>query len=317
MDIVKKMYTQLEVARILGEPKDPRRPFTKLVGSVCETDSADSDEYVYYFDTLLDTDKVVITTSSGEVQQESVSPDTPTELTFVDVSTPEYYIKLNDLTKAKESTLARKTTTINRALNEYENYKVVELLASAASSSGNENTLTSGQTTFSYNDLVAMIDQVVDYGDKYTLVSSAQIETDIRLWNWNDNKYHNLLDALADLNLTRVRVGTPQKFTNYPTPGGSGTVTQVLGTNLCYLVAEDTEMGKPLLFVRKKLDSIAMLGGVLSDKGEGPERLIFSSPNPVTVVSTSKRYLAIGLTGYEEIATAVKNVYAVSKFTRT
>ena len=38
-------YTGLEIAKIFGEPLDPRKPFTDLVSAVCETDTALPDEY--------------------------------------------------------------------------------------------------------------------------------------------------------------------------------------------------------------------------------------------------------------------------------
>ena len=57
------------------------------------------------------------------------------------------------------------------------------------------------------------------------------------------------------------------------------------------------------------------LGGVLYDNGEKPERLVFVSPNPVQV--TNSRYLAVGVTGFEEIAAAVTNPYAIARFDRS
>ena len=66
----------------------------------------------------------------------------------------------------------------------------------------------------------------------------------------------------------------------------------------------------------KKMDSVKELGGVLYEDGTQPERLVFVSPNPITVTG-SARYLAIGVTGYEQYAAATSNIYAVSKFTRS
>ena len=113
--------------------------------------------------------------------------------------------------------------------------------------------------------------------------------------------------------------GAAQTF-GYHT-GISGDVletTTIMPTRQAYLVARDNAggLGKPLLFVRKKLDSIKHLGGVMSEDGSQPQRLVFVSPNPITVTGTA-RYLAIGLTGYEQIASAVVNPYAVKKFTRS
>ena len=85
----------------------------------------------------------------------------------------------------------------------------------------------------------------------------------------------------------------------------------------CSEVFRSTEVGNPILFVRKKLDSISMLGGVMSEAGDMPERLVITSNNPVSVLSGSNRYLAVGVTGFEELAIAVTNPYALACFTRS
>ena len=255
-------------------------------------------------------DKVYVITASGEITQENVSADTPGTLTFVDLASPEYYLKLTDLAKSKERTLARKVTTINRAMNEYENYKVISLIA-AACLSANKFSLGSGETAFRYSHLIDMLDAVKDYGDSYVLVVSGTIDKDIILWDWTENKYHSLKDALGDLNIEIVRVAASQKVTV------DGAVTQVLGSTKAYLIARDSEMGKPVLWVRKRLNEIELLGGVIKEEdGERPERLIFASPNPVSVGTNNTRYLAVGVTGYEEFAGAVVNPYALAEFTR-
>ena len=304
---IDKRFSQLEIARILGEPKDPRKPYPHLIDQVCETDTADPDEYMYYFDVLLETDKIYVITANGAVTTENVAPDTPAALTFADLASPEYYIKITDLAKAKEKTLARKVRTINRALNAYENYKVIDLINTAVVGQGNLNDLRSGETSFNYQHLIDMIDQVIDYGDNFTLIAGTAIDKDIKLWNWKDNKYHNLLEAFSALGINVVRINQTVTI--------DGSATAALDSNVAYLVAKSTEMGKPVLFVRKKLDDIEMLGGVLYENGDKPERLVFVSPNPVQVSTT--RYLAVGITGYEEYAAAVTNPYALSKFTRT
>jgi hypothetical protein len=60
-----------------------------------------------------------------------------------------------------------------------------------------------------------------------------------------------------------------------------------------------------------------MLGGAIFENGEKPERLVFVSPNPVTANAGANRYLALGLTGYEQIAAAIKNPYALARFLRS
>lgn len=300
-------YDSFEIARIMGEPKDPRKPYPELVTLVCDTDTASPDEYVYYFDVLSETDTVYIITATGEITQSNVSPDTPGALSFVDVASPEYYVKLTDLASAKERTLARKVETINRALNAWETYKVITLI-DAAVPSGNKFTLSSGYTRFTYADLVNMIDAVTDYADGYVLIAGTTIDKDIKLWDWNDNKYTSLAAALKDLNVTILR-----QFGSVTIDGGA---TTILDPTYAYLVGTSTQIGKPLIFVRKQLSDIDLLGGAIFSAGEKPERLVFVSPNPIHATSGTNRYLAVGVTGFEEIGAAVVNSYALARFIR-
>lgn len=308
MEESKMKYDALELARIIGEPKDPLKPYPEIVNLICETDTADPNEYVYYFDVLAETDKVYVITATGEVTQVNVTPDTPALMTFIDAVSPEYYVKITDLASAKERTLARKVATINRSLNAWESYKVLTV-ALAAVQAGNTWDLTSGQTHFSYNDLVNMIDGILDYSDNYVLVVGTVIDKDIKLWDWLDNKYTSLATALKDLNVTIVR-----QFGQVWIDGG---FVQIFDPNTALLAGLNGTSGKPMLFVRKKLNDIDLMGGAILKNGEKPERLVFVSPNPIHATTGTNRYLAIGLTGYEEIALACTNPYSLSKFTRS
>jgi len=303
-------YDSLEIARIIGEPKDPRKPYPDIVKEICELDKSAPNEYLYHYDVLLETDKVYTTVASG-VTQVAVSVDTPALLTFIDRATPEYYAKLTDLANSKERTLARKNKTISRTLDAYEIYYLLQAVDSAATAQGNTVTLDSGTDHYTFKNLIDQIEQVVDYGDKYVLIAGSLIDKDIKLWNWTDNKNQSILDAFKELN-----VGVKRTKGNITL---DGSVTAILATNTAYLVAEETAIGKPCLFVRKQLNEIEGVGGIITnnDENELPERLVFVSPNPVSVGTNNTRYLAVGLTGYENIVTAVGNAYGISKFTRT
>jgi len=310
---VLRNYSAFEMSRIFGEPRDPRqgKSFSNLVTAICETDTVGPRDYYYYFDALLETDKVYVITATGEVTQENVSPDTPAVLSFTDLASPEYYVKITDLASTKESTIARKIKTINRAMNFYENYKIVALLSAAVTGLGiNSDSFDSSEDHFDYSHLIDMLHSVKDYGNSFVLLVGSTIDKQIDLWDWTDNKYHSLKDALADLNVEIIRVKESVTI--------DGSATDVLAATDVYLVARNTEMGKPVMFVRKQLDEIELLGGIIKEQdGERPQRIIFASPNPVSVLSTSKRYLAVGITGYEQFAAAVTNPYAIAYFSAT
>lgn len=307
-------YDQLEVARTIGEPLDPRKAFPDLVSLVCETETVPPEDITYYYDSLLETDKIITITTTGELTTQNITADEPALLSFTDISTPEYYVKITDLAKSKEATLARKMKTINRSLNMYENYYVESLLSAGATASSHTHTLQSGRTRFSYDDVILMLEDVVDFGDNYVLVVGSQVDQDMKLWDWNDNKYSSMIEAFKDLGIQKVRMpgSSPFEFTV------DGPQKVMLNSNVAYLVALNTEMGKPNLFVRKQLNDIDMLGAAIKQNGDKPQRLVFASPNPiaVNVSGTAKRYLAVGLTGYEEIVAANTCPYAVAKFTR-
>lgn len=309
MDEIKVKYNPLEIARIIGEPLDPRKPYTDIVSMVCETDSADPDEYLYYHQVLNETNQVYTITANGNVTTLNVSPQDPTAFTFIDVATNEFYVKITDLAKAKESVLQRKLKTIDISLNMYENKYIFDLASASTATSGFANTLTSGQMRFSYNDLITLLENVIDYGDNYALFVGSTIDKDMMLWNWNDNKFQSLSEAFKDLGITKVRMGVGNLTID------NNAAARQLSAVTAYLVANSTVMGKPFLFVRKRLSDIDLLGAAIKQNGEKPERLVFVSPNPITVAG-GNRFLAVGLTGYEEIVAACVNPYAISKFTR-
>lgn len=300
-------YNQLEMARILGEPLDPQKPYPDLIAEVCETDTADPDEYVYYFDVLADTNLVYDITANGTVTSTAVTPDQPVLFNFTDASTPEYYIKLTDLAKAKERVLARKVQTINRTLNAYENYYLITLI-DAAIQAGKTEQLRSSANHFSFENLIEMIDDIKDFSDNYSLIAGSAIDKDILLWDWSDNKYTSLAEALAKLGINIIRVKAQVTV--------EGNVQNVLASTVGYLVGKNTVIGKPCLFVRKRLDDIDLLGGAIKQSGDKPQRLVFVSPNPITASGGTTRYLAVGVTGFEEIVAAVTNPYALAKFNR-
>jgi hypothetical protein len=308
----------LEMAKIIGEPKDPRKPYPELISKICETESTDPEDFTYYFTSEMETEKIYVITSNGAVTQEYVSLHDPVLLTYVDVATPEYYVKLTDYLRKKEDVFARKNRTINRALNAEELRLTTSLLDSAADGSGKSFDLSSGQTRFRFPDLIDMIEQVQDFGDEYVFVTGAQVDKDLKLWDWEDNKYRNFQQAFSELTVDKVRIslsGAAATYQRDPDNSSGLSSVNVLDANKAFLVAKNTEMGKPLLFVRKKVDTIEQLGGYVTTNGDAPERVVFTSPNPVSV-QAGNRYLAVGITGYEQIIAVVTNQYGICRFRR-
>jgi len=83
----------------------------------------------------------------------------------------------------------------------------------------------------------------------------------------NKNKFHSLRDAFLSLGINATRINQTVTI--------DGSSTASLTSTRCFLVGTDTEEpSKPVLFVRKKLDDITSLGGVLYDNGEKPESIL-------------------------------------------
>ena len=175
-------YNPLEISRIIGEPKDPRKPYGYygVIPDICEIDSALPEEHVYQFDATMETDKIYVVTSTGECTQLNITPNTPTIISYVDNVTPEFWIKLKDLATAKEKILARKKVDINRALDGYEVYSILQALNTAVQTA-NDYTIGSGNSGYAYDTLVQQMNGLDDYADNYVLLVSAAIQQDIRL----------------------------------------------------------------------------------------------------------------------------------------
>lgn len=304
-------HDPIEMAKIIGEPRDPRRPYPKVVEQICFVDTALPNEFTYTYDVLDETDKVYLIGATGEITQENVAVDAPALLSFTDNATPELWVQLKDLMSAKEKTLARKNRTINRAMNAYEVYNIVALMDAACTGSGNEETLESGQIKFRYSNLINMLQGVVDFGDDYVLTVGTTIDSDIKLWDFDENKYHSLKEALADLDISITRVRMPLTLDDVS--------TTALTATKAYLVARDTEVGLPIVLVRKEIGEITSLPGVTTVAPVGPaspQRAVIVGAAPMTIPSTSKRYLGVSLTGYGQFGSVVRNPYAIYEFSR-
>lgn len=307
-------FTAFEVSQILGEPRDARvnNGFDQIITMVSEVASAEPTDYVYYHVARIPVDKVVNITSTGYVVQENISLIAPTAFTFIDMASNEQYVKFVDLAKRKEDVLARVNQSIDFGLNSWELYYLLGLMATACASTGNQVTLDTAEVRFSFEHAVEMIQKVVDYGDNYVLLMGANVDADVKMWEFNDNKFMSTLAQLERLGVKRVRVPAFSVTVD-------GTPTAIIDPNKAYLVALNSNSAmaqKPCLFVRRKLGEIAELTGVLSADGKVPERLILTTGNPVPVGATNQRMLAVAVNGYEELVAAITNPYAICEFER-
>ena len=302
---------QREIAQIIGEPIDARNYFVDVVSLVAETRTVAPTEYVYYHTARIPTDRVEVITADSVVTQRTNSLVAPTQFTFVDVASNEEIVKLTDLAKRKEDIMARVNESINDGLNTKEINYTVALLAAGASASSNTVTLGSGVTTFQYQHVIQMLQQVNKYGDSYVLLMGTTVYSDYLLWDWTDNKYQNIKAQFDRMGIRAMQIPAWAA-----TDEDSGSITQMTATKAYLVATRAAGNKKPILFVRRQLGELAGLMGVESVAGDVPERLVLQSSNPVAVGASNARTLSVALVGYEEIVGACVNNYAVSEFTR-
>lgn len=300
-----------ENAMILGEPIDARGSFVDLVSLVSVTKTVEPTEYVYYHTARIPTDKAEVVTTDGIVTLRTNSLVAPTLFTFIQVASNEEQVLINYLAERKEDVMARINETIEDGLNTYEIQYVVSLLAAACASTGNQVTLGSGVSTFQYQHVIQMLQQVNKYGDQYVLLMGTTCYQDFLLWEWTDNKNQNIRAQFDKIGIK------PYQIPAWEVDLDSVTKYQMTATK-AYLVAIKSSAktgGKPILFVRRKLGAIASMLGIQTENGDVPERLILRCPAPRKATSSST--LAISMIGYEDIVAASVNNYLVSEFTRT
>lgn len=310
----------MEIAKTIGQPVDPEKPLNiEWMDKICEYVSFESEEHSYYMDTVSETKKVVTMDSTGQIVQEDASPDSEHALTFVDLESPEYIIKLASvLVKSDKSLYARKRKTIEEAMNREEARRTIALLASAASTASHQQGKVSGETKLTMGVVFAMRADVVDYADDLVMICGTTVDNDRVRMEYDENKYHSVKDAFDTLGITPYRVPWSVSVGTQSVSTTSYSATAVLTATKAYLVGTRAQGGKPLFFCRKVLNAANILGYPImkDEEGNKRERIILTSVVPVTKPGDA-RYRGIGVSGYEQIATAVRNAYAVSEFDRT
>lgn len=309
----------IEIAKNIGEPKDPRKPIPDIIMKFANISTAQPGDDIYTFSPVVPTDYVHLVSAAGEITQQSVSPLTPSIMSFVDAISPEKYISFPEYLKRKENAFARVKRDINTALNSWEVAKVIGLMSAAATSASNLFTPDSGSTRFRYSNLVDMVEATMDYGSKPVLICGSSVWKDIFMADWLENKYQSVEEAFNRLGIEVIRIGLGASARTYSLNdadvSGGYVVTEILPANVAYLVnTSDVDGEKPMEFVRKDVSSISAFGGIAVEAGDKPQRALMISGQPKQVGSTN--YLAFGVIGMEELAMAWTNKYCVAKFTK-
>lgn len=297
----------VEVAKIVGEPLDPKKVFPKIIELIADTDVTGVGVLYYNYDVDEDTKEVyVLADKNGTVTSLQISPTDPTPLSFTDIASREYFFHLFDLYRAKYDIVGKKKKAITRSLD----IKEIALtlgVALAAVPDGNKHTLATGKTKFRYPDLIEMLEDVQDYGDNFVLIMGATIAKDVVLWNYDENKYHSLKEALEDLGIKRVRVPAGKISTG-------GTPADVFAPTKALLIALNSVVGKPLKFSRRELPGD--FEGIKEERDDAKQRIIVISPAIMTKPGATSRLPSVGAVGLESLCICCINSKSLSLFTR-
>ena len=294
-----------EVAKIVGEPLDPRKLVPDVVKLICDIDTTGVGVDLYSYDVDEDVKEVfVLANNAATITSQQVSPTSPNSVAFNDIASREYRFHLYDLYRAKYDIVGKKKKAITRSMDAKE-IKLVLDVALAAVPGANAATGVA-DAKFKYPDLIDMIEDVMDYGDRFVLVAGSSPFKDMILWDYDENKYHSLKDALEDLGIERVRVsGTVN------TDGGGAEA--LLDANKVLLVALNSITGKPIKFSRRELPGD--FEGIKEEKDAAKQRVVIISPAIMNV--GSDRLPSVGVVGLESIAIVATNSKCLASFEKT
>lgn len=315
-----EQYDAKEVAQIIGSPQDPAKDMPYFVDAIGQFDEAGPADYVYTYESAAGTYSIYTVTATGAITQTEVTPTAPSLMSFVSIQSPKYVMRLIELTRAKEPTLAKYKRYMQRAMDMKECHYVRTLLDTAATAQSNLFTLGSAETKLTYPKLVDMVEAVEDYGTTLKLIAGALPTKDLRTIEYDTNKYQSVKQAIADLGveLIPVKLKAAARTFGLDDDNSGGLVsTDVIAANTAYLVATDTFVGAPILFVRKRVGDVEDFGALSATPGDKAHRYVFVDATPSVTLTGGTQVLGVNTIAFGEIGAACICPQAVARFTRS
>jgi hypothetical protein len=296
----------IEIAKVIGQPIDSNIPVPIELTEICDLDTAEFGEDVYYFSAYDDnTDTVYTSADSGEITSTKKSPSGATALTFVGRQSDLAYVTIHELQDSKDNTaLGRKKGAITRSMDKDDVKRVLDLILAVASQE-----VSAGSGEDLYDAILKMIHKVVDYGDNFILLVGSTVWEKINSYDKENADNFNYRVGIKEMLASNgVKV---VKVTGSTVTLDSGAAAAVLAATKGIMVARDSKIqgvgGKPCLFVRRKINpEVATLLGIEPDKAE---RLI-TTIGGLQVINNSKNILGYGVVGYEAVIQAITNYKA-------
>jgi len=293
----------LEIAKTIGQPIDASLPVPVEIAAICDLDTAEFGEDVYYFSAYdNNVDTVYTANDSGEVVSNKKSPSGATQLTFVGLQSDLAYVTLNELQDAKDQTaLARKKAAITRSMDKNEVKRALDLLLGIGSQE-----VELAATDDIYSGIMAMVHKVTDYGDKFVLLCGSTVWEKINSFERDKESSFAYRLSIEEM-LKKFGVEIIKVVGSVQLDGG-GSLPVLLATK-AILVAMDSKLkaGKPMIFVRRRINpEVAAQLGIPADAAE---RLI-TTIGGLQVINNHSNILGFGVVGYECNVLAVTNYLA-------
>jgi len=288
----------LELARIANMPYDAELPVDNIIEKVANVERVGKGEDYQYFSIGVDT-KTVYTITNGGVTQVNVTPDTINDLTFASYNGPAENVYVEKLLEAKYDVMAKAQRKIMEGLNRKEVKDVLDVLIASAEGESQTFSLDSGDTYIKLSKVDEMVTAIEKYGTKLILIAGSTCAGDLRKLNYNEDKNQSI--DLKDFGIDEVIKVPAFTYTH------SGTQTILAADKMILVAVSDSEGGKPVDFVRRKVADV--FAG-----GDAKERIIVPSGPRLAVGANPKWAYEIAV--MEQYGVVQPNPYAVAVFQR-
>ena len=314
----------LEIAKLVGEPINYQLPIPVELGEMVDFAVAESYEHVWRFTTLdSDGDEILdVDTTNGTITVKKRSPLGDTELTFKQLNSQLEYVNLTDIIgKPDVNVLARKKEAISRGMDKTELRVILNAIisdpgvaAGGVPTGSSITTITPATGEDLYDVIIRAKQGIEDYGDDLLMLAGSNVKKALDTYDkekagtFNYNVTVNDMIAKQGIKVIKV-IGTVKNT------GDSGQ-TALLDANKFIMIARNSNIanGKPIVFVRRKLDAGVADGMGLSVEAL-KQRAYLAVPSPVIndINGTTYNLLAYAVAGYESVIFAICNPYAICK----